>query len=137
MSGYVRSNQISLSVGEGINQNVDLKVEIIAPVTPEIAFTLSKNQIDFGKLTPGAQTSNQILLTNTGSSPLYFEGIVNGDQIFKENITLDNLDWPDFSTIINTGSGKNVLVGLTIPSNWTSFGVKEGDLTFWAISKQQ
>jgi len=136
MSGYVRSNQISLSVGEGINQNVDLKVEIIAPVTPEIAFTLSKNQIDFGKLTPGAQTSNQILLTNTGDSQLYFEGIVNGDQIFKENITLDNLDWPDFSTIINTGSGKNVLVGLTIPSNWTSFGVKEGDLTFWGISEQ-
>ena len=138
-SGYIRSNQTVLSVGEGISQNVDLKVEIIPPVlpvVPEIAFTLSKSQIDFGKLTPGAHTSDQILLTNTGSSPLYLEGIVSGDQIFKENITLDNLAWSDFTTIINSGSEKNVLVGLTIPSNWTSFGVKEGDLTFWAISSR-
>lgn len=139
-SGYIRSNRIVLSVGEGISQNVDLRVEIMAPVSPvvpEIAFTLSKSQIDFGKLGPGAQTSNQILLTNTGSSQLYFEGTVSGDQIFKENIILDNLAWQDFSAIVNSGSEKNVSVGLTIPQNWTSYGVKEGDLTFWAISKQQ
>ena len=140
MSGYVRSNQISLSVGEGINQNVGLRVEIISssiPVIPEIAFSIDKNQIDFGKLTPGAQASDQLSIQNTGNIRIYLEGIVSGEQVFRENITLDSLDWPDFSTIINTGSGKNVLVGLTIPSNWTSFGVKEGDLTFWAISKQQ
>ena len=138
MSGYVRSNQISLSVGGGINQNVGLRVEIISPiipVIPEIAFSIDKNQIDFGKLTPGAQASDQLSIQNAGNNRIYLEGIVSGEQVFRENITLDNLDWPDFSTIINTGSGKNVLVGLTIPSNWTSFGVKEGDLTFWAISK--
>lgn len=137
-SGYVRSNKIALLVGEGISQNVDLKVEIMpptTPVTPEIAFELSKSQIDFGKLVPGDKTSSQISLVNTGNSQLYVEGVVSGEQIFKENITLDNLAWPDFSATINTGSEKNVLVGLTIPQNWTSFGIKEGDLTFWAISK--
>lgn len=133
-SGHIRSNRLSLTVGEGISQNVDLKVEIIPPVTPEIAFTLSKNQIDFGRLAPGIKASDQILITNTGNLRLYFEGVVGGDQIFRENITLDNSNWPDFSTIINSGSDKIVLVGLIIPGNWTSFGVKEGDLTFWAIS---
>lgn len=135
-SGYIRSNQIVLSVGEGTSQTIDLKVEIIAPLIPEIAFSLSKSQIDFGKLGLGTDASDQLVIRNTGNFQLYLEGIVKGDQIFRENITLDNLAWPDFNTIINTGLEKNVLVGLTIPSNWTSFGVKEGDLTFWATANQ-
>lgn len=135
-SGYVRSNRIKLSVGEGISQNVQLKVEIIPPVIPEIAFLLSKSQIDFGKLAPGTQASDQILIQNTGNLRIYLEGIVSEDQIFRENITLDNLVWPDFSTIINVGSEKNVLVGLSIPKDWKVFGVREGNLTFWAIASQ-
>ena len=59
---------------------------------------------------------------------------MSGDNVFNENITLDGLDWSEFSTIINPGSEKNVLVELTIPSNWTSFGIKSGDLTFWAAA---
>jgi len=137
-SGYIRTNQVSLSVGEGISRNVGLKVEIIqtAPPPPEIAFTIDKEQIDFGRLASGAQASNQLLIQNTGDVGIYLEGIIKGDQIFRENITLDSLNWPEFSTIINTGSGKNVLVGLTVPSNWTGFGIKEGSLTFWAIINQ-
>jgi len=136
-SGYIRSNRLDLLVGEGISQNVGLRVEIIqpAPPAPEIAFTIDKEQIDFGRLAPGAQVSDQLLITNTGNVRIYLEGIVSGGQIFRENITLDNLAWLDFSTIINTGSAKNVLVGLTIPSNWTDFGIKEGNLTFWAVSQ--
>jgi hypothetical protein len=138
-SGYIRANQVSLSVGEGISQNVGLKVEIIqaVPPVPEIAFTLDKEQIDFGRLAPGAQASDQLLIQNSGDVGIHIEGIVKGDQIFRENIILDGLDWSEFSTIINTGSGKNVLIGLTIPSSWTGFGIKEGDLTFWAITNQQ
>jgi len=137
-SGYIRTNQVSLSVGEGISQNVGLKVEIIQPTppVPEIAFIIDKNQIDFGQLALGTQASDSLVITNTGNARIYLEGIVSGDQIFRENIILDGLDWPEFSTIINTGSGKNVLIGLTIPSSWAGFGIKEGDLTFWAITNQ-
>jgi hypothetical protein len=137
-SGYIRTNQVSLSVGEGISRNVGLKVEIIqaAPPAPEIAFTIDKEQIDFGRLASGAQASDQLLIQNTGDVGIHLEGIVSGDQIFRENITLDSLNWPEFSTIINTGSGKNVLIGLTVPSSWTGFGIKEGSLTFWAITNQ-
>jgi len=137
-SGYIRTNQVSLSVGEGISQNVGLKVEIIQPTppAPEIAFTIDKEQIDFGRLASGAQASDRLLITNTGNTRVYLEGIVGGDQVFRENITLDGLNWPEFSTIINTGSGENVLVGLTIPSSGTDFGIKEGNLTFWAIANQ-
>jgi len=134
-SGFVRSNQLKLAVGQGVSQSVDLKVEIVSPVIPEIAFSIDKNQIDFGKLAPGAQESSQLLITNTGNVRIYLEGTVSGAQIFRENIKLDNLAWPDFSAIINTGSNKNVLVGLIIPSHWTDFGIKEGNLTFWAISQ--
>jgi len=70
------------------------------------------------------------------NAKIYLEGIVSGDQIFRENVTLDGLDWPEFSAIINTGSGKNVLVGLTVPGSWTGFGIKEGNLTFWATTNQ-
>ncbi|MBZ9578499.1 DUF4430 domain-containing protein [Patescibacteria group bacterium] len=138
-SGHIRSNQVDLLVGEEISQNVGLRVEIIQPVppAPEIAFVIDKNQIDFGRLTPGAQASDQLLIQNTGNVRIYLEGIVSGDQIFKENIILDGLGWPEFSTVINTGSEKNVLIGLTVPSSWTGLGIKEGDLTFWAISSQQ
>ncbi len=137
-SGYIRTNQVDLLVGEGISQNVGLRVEIIQPASPlpEIAFIIDKNQIDFGQLAPGTQASEQLLIQNTGNVRIYLEGIVSGDQIFGENITLDALNWPEFSTIINTGSEKNVLVGLTIPADWTDLGIKEGDLTFWAIANQ-
>ncbi|XOB41184.1 MAG: DUF4430 domain-containing protein [Candidatus Nealsonbacteria bacterium] len=137
-SGFIQTNQVSLLVGEGISQNVGLRVEIIqpAPPVPEIAFIIDKNQIDFGQLAPGAQASDLLVITNTGDLRIYLEGIVSGEQIFRENITLEELDWPEFSTIINTGSEKNVLVGLTIPAGWTDLGIKEGDLTFWAIANQ-
>ena len=135
-SGYVRSNRINLSVGGGVSQNVSLRVEIIAPPIPEIAFSLSKSQIDLGELTPGAQASDQIIITNRGNARIYLEGIVTGDQIFREKITLDNLVWPDFSAILNIDSEKNVLVGLAIPRGWTDLGVKKGNLTFWAVSSQ-
>ncbi len=139
-SGYIRTNQLTLLVGEGVTQKVGLQVEIKTDTTgspggsPEIAFVIDKNQADFGSLSPGSETSNQLLIQNTGNVRIYLEGIVSGDNIFKENITLDGLDWSGFSTIINTEVEKNVLVGLTIPTNWTSFGIKSGDLTFWAIA---
>ncbi|MBZ9572154.1 DUF4430 domain-containing protein [Patescibacteria group bacterium] len=137
-SGYIRTNQVSLLVGEGISQNIGLRVEIIQPVPPipEIAFIVDKKQIDFGHLVTGTQASDQLLIQNTGNVNIYLEGIVSGDQIFKENITLDVLHWPEFNTVINTGSDKNILVELTIPSSWTGLGIKEGNLTFWATASQ-
>jgi len=137
-SGYIRSNRVNLSVGEGTSQNVGLRVEITQPTppAPEIAFVIDKNQIDFGQLVPGAQASDSLVITNTGDLKIYLEGIVSGEQIFRKNTTLDETDWSDFSTVINTGLEKNVLVGLTIPSDWTGSGIKEGNLTFWAIGKQ-
>ena len=131
-SGYIRTNQITLTVGEGVNQNVGLSVEIIQP-SPEIAFVIDKSQIDFGTLSPGGQANDQLLIQNTGNVRIYLEGIVSGDNIF-EDITLDGLNWSGFSTIVNTESEKTVLAGLTIPSDWTNFGVKGGNLTFWATA---
>lgn len=141
-SGHVRTNQVKLIVGESVeSQDVGLKVEIVPgqpPLSPppDIAFTIDKNQIDFGRLSPGAQANDQLLITNASSSnnDIYIEGIVNGDQVFKDNITLDGLNWQNFNAVFNPGVAKNVLVGLNIPSNWSSFGIKEGSLTIWAIN---
>jgi hypothetical protein len=137
-SGYIRANQVSLSVGEGTSQNVGLRVEITQPTppVPEIAFVINKSQIDFGQLAPGTQTDDFLVITNTGNARIYVEGIVSGNKIFRENITLDGLDWHEFSTTVNTGLGKDVLIGLTVPSDWMDAGIKEGDLTFWAITNQ-
>ncbi len=144
-SDYIRTNQVNLLVGEGISQNVGLKVEIIQPnppgfvflPAPQIAFTIDKGQIDFGRLSPGTQASDQLLIQTTGNVETYLEGIVSGDQIFQENIILNGIDWPEFSVIINSSSSKNIVVGLIVPADWTGVGVKEGSLTFWAIANQQ
>ncbi len=132
-SGYIRTERFSLTVGEGISKKVGLNVEIV-PTSPGIAFLINKEEIDLGALSPGEQKNEQLLLQNTGNIRIYFEGIVSGDNIFKENITLDGLDWKEFQTVINSASEKNVSVGLTIPNNWTSFGIKEGELTFWGTA---
>ncbi|MBZ9569645.1 DUF4430 domain-containing protein [Patescibacteria group bacterium] len=136
--GYIRANQVSLLVGEGISQNVGLRVEIIQPVppVPEIGFIVDKNQIDFGRLAPGTEVSDELLIQNTGNTDVYIEGIIKGDQIFIENITLNELNWSEFSTTVDTGLEKDISVGLKIPTDWADFGIKEGDLTFWAIANQ-
>ncbi len=137
-SGFIRTNEVSLLVGEGVSQNIGLRVEIIqpAPPVPEIAFIIDKNQIDFGQLAPGSQASDSLVITNIGNVRIYLEGIVSGEQLFRENITLDESDWSAFNTIINTGSARNVSVGLIIPTALAGFGIKEGDLTFWATTNQ-
>ncbi len=137
--GYIRTNQFTLLVGEGITQNVELTVEITQSGgggggEPEIAFIIDKYQTDFGSLSPGSQISDQFLIQNTGNVSIYLEGIVTGDDVFTENITLDGLDWSEFDTVVNSGAEKNILVELTVPSNWTSFGIKTGDVTFWATA---
>ncbi len=141
-SGYIRSNQVGLKVGEGTSQSVKLKVEIIQSA-PDIAFyvdedlfSINKDLIDFGHLTPSAQVSDQLLIKNIGDKEIYLEGIVSGEKIFVENITLDDLDWPEFEAVLGTEAEKDVLVGLTIPADWTNFGIKEGNLTFWATANQ-
>ncbi len=134
-SGYIRTNQIALLVGQGVSQDIGLKVEIIPPSSPQLAFSVSKSQLDFGRLIPGAQASDQFSIQNNGNVQIFIEGIVSGDQIFQENLKMDNLNWPDFTAVINTGSSKNVSIGLTVPSNWTSFGIKGGNLTLWATPK--
>lgn len=136
-SGIVRTGQIALSVGDGVSQNIDLRVEIVPPSTLQIAFSLSKQQLDFGSLSPGGRVAEQISIQNDGNAPISVETAVSGDQIFRGNLKLDDFSWQDFYVAINPGSiPKNISVGLTIPSDWTNFGVKEGDLTFWATAKR-
>lgn len=129
--GYVRTNQIALSVGGGVSKNIGLKVEITPPA-PEIAFLVDKSLIDFGALVPGGATSSQLLVRNNGRVKIRVTGAVNGDSVFKENMTLNGLNWADFSASLDNQSEKNISVGLNIPDNWTNLGIKNGNLTLWA-----
>ncbi len=86
-SGFIRTEQVNLLVGEGVNKNINLRVEITQPSAPpspapEIVFSLSKSQIDLGKMDPGTQFSDEILITNLGNVKLSFEATVEGNSIF-------------------------------------------------------
>jgi len=134
--GYIRSRRMELLVGEDVSQNVELKVEITPPFIPEIALLISESQLDFGKLSPGATAYGRVLVKNVGNLGINLESTVSGDQVFREKIILDSSSWFDFGAAIGAGLEKDIVVGLSIPEDWKYFGIKEGNLIFWATANQ-
>lgn len=135
-TGFIRSNRETVSVGTSSN-HIDLKVKIKSPgsqTEPEISFTVTGESIDFGELEPGnASQDYTITIENTGQLKIDLGGIVEGDDIFVDNLTLDGIEWENYQLILDTDEYEDVNLGLIIPSDYNDEGEKEGELTFWAI----
>jgi len=140
-ANYIRSNKEYIIVGSGVSQTVDLSVNIEGDDNGgsngdgSIAFSVDRSSIDFGTLNPGQSSDTIISITNTGDVDVYIEASVLGDAVFTDFTSLDQNIWQDYNLNLSKDSLQSVNIGLDIPSNFDSFGQKEGQLIFWGVSQ--
>ncbi|MDZ4232148.1 MAG: prenyltransferase/squalene oxidase repeat-containing protein [Candidatus Pacearchaeota archaeon] len=134
--GFVRSPIAVVIVGESI-QELFLTVEVgegylgdEAPTTPEVAFSVSSSGISFGKLGPGGSVERELILSNEGTKDLQVRSQIKGDEAFYF-LKIDSVLWSSFQTLLVAHSEKNVSLNLSFPSQFSSFGIKQGTLMFW------
>lgn len=140
--GYLRSEKVNLTTGEAPTEHqVGLKAEIEKVAVPpdgkqdEISFSINPDILDFGKLKPG-QNSSQNLTIDNGNNKIYLETEVSGDNVFKDNLNINSQSWRNFSVEMDPGQSKILPVKLNIPLSYNDdFGLVQGDLTFWAIKR--
>jgi len=141
-TGYIRSEKVNLTIGEAPSEHqIGLKVEIeqveVSPGDEQetIAFSVSPDILDFGKLKPG-ESSIRDLTINNGESKIYLETQVNGSSVFQENLEIDEKLWEFFSTVLQENQSKELKIKLAIPVDYSEeFGLKEGEITFWVIKE--
>lgn len=146
-NGFIRSNSVYLLVG-GKTKNTSLEVEVeqgqvLGEETGNeqsqnqnsIAFEINKSSLNFGKLHPGQEALNQLKISNQGMK-ISLETKVTGDNLFLNNLKLDNQKWSDFETQIESGQEKEIGVSFKIPADYLGSGIKTGQLIFWASSSE-
>ncbi len=137
--GYIRSQKETVTVGDTISQNVGLVVEINQGgdgliAGESIALEVNPSQIDFGSLKPGESTSKIATLTNEGTVSLNISASVSGDNIFTQNLTINNGIPSLYSQSLVSDQSKNAEITLNIPKNYLLSGIKNGELIFWATA---
>ncbi len=138
--GFVRSNTETLTVGNGIAQNIKMTVEIEQGTKPNVAgesliFEVSPAQLDFGKMQPGQISAQTLILSNSGTVNLDITADVTGNQMFIDNTKIDNNTWGQYLERLDGGADKEAEVSIKIPESYTGSGVKIGELIFWAMPK--
>ena len=141
-TGYIRSEKVSLSSGQGITEHkAALSVEIEKIEAPSsgkqesISFSVSPDILDFGKLKLGESSVKNLDIEN-GRSEIYLEAEVQGESVFQDNLEINENFWQFFSAEIGEKEKKSLEIRLTVPLDYSgSFGRQEGELTFWAIKK--
>jgi len=141
--GYVRSNSILLKIGEPQNSNVSLSVNIPGvngeetppPTKPEIAFSINPGVLDFGDLSAGQHLEKTLTFNNTGSKDLNMQSVVEGDEVFIDNLKLQNQPWSQYQGQVNSGEQTSVPAQLSIPASFPGYGRKQGQIIFWAQAK--
>lgn len=90
-------------------------------------------QLSFGDVQAGSSKSKNITLSNQGTSKLYIESSVTGDDLFRNYLKIGQKIWRSFSANLNIGENKTTAVEIAPPSGYALFGQKSGQLIFWAI----
>lgn len=138
--GYIRTRLVAVTVGSGVTQSVSLSVEIEQPDIPivggeSLIFEVTPGELNFGKIRPGENSEDVLTIKNEGTVDLVISSSVSGDQIFGDNITVNNSSWADYIEQLDNGENKDLNVGLSIPSGYLNEGVKLGEIIFWAKPK--
>ena len=98
-----------------------------------VSFSVSQSSIDFGTLRAGQSAETIINLENTGNVDIYIEASILGDNIFIDYTKLGQALWTDFNLNLATAQNRPVNVALSVPTDFTTGGQKNGQLIFWAI----
>lgn len=135
-SGYIRSNRVSVKVGEGSDhvgdsQRVNLKADII----PAICFSVSPSSIDFGTLGPRDTSAPvTINLTNKGAWELLItaKATDTAQNLYVDGLKLDNVKRDEFEMTVARDKTEDCQATLTVPATYTLTGSQSGILIFWA-----
>ena len=134
--GFIRSNRVTVTVGEGsVQPGDDEDVSLEADIIPAISFSISPSSIDFGELGP-RDTSDPftITLTNEGAWNLQITSTVTdkAENLYVEGIKLDDVKWDVLSTTVLRDGAADCIATLTVPETYTLTGTQNGTLIFWA-----
>jgi hypothetical protein len=134
--GYIRSNRVTVTVGEGSAQADESEnVSLTADIMPAISFSVSPDSINFGELGP-RDTSEPVEfeLINDGTWELSITAVVTDDAegLYVNGLKLDNEKWDEFKTDIERDRSKDYQATLTVPETYTLTGSQSGTLIFWA-----
>ena len=137
--GFIRSDLVALQVGTPLASSATLSANIVQGVvlgdSTSVAFNINTQALDFGNLNPGSVTNKTVTISNTGNSAIAVATTVEGDVLFKDNITVDAGSWRNFSASLLKSASKSTTVGLRVPSDYTSSGAKTGNIIFWAMAQ--
>lgn len=136
MDGHIRSNSVTVTVGEGSSQesegqNVNMTVDII----PAISFSVSPDYINFGVLGPrDISPPVTITLTNLGAWRLAVTTMVSDDaeNLYVDGLKLNSLKWNEFESTVSRDDSEEYVVTLTVPETYTMTGNQNGTIIFWA-----
>ncbi|MDD5146178.1 MAG: prenyltransferase/squalene oxidase repeat-containing protein [Candidatus Pacebacteria bacterium] len=140
--GYLRSPKENLKIGiapMGHQAQLVVNIEKL-PVPPEsdqsiISFSVSPDQLDFGTLRPGQQSSTTLSINN-GSMGVFLEAEVVGSGIFRDNLSIAGLRPNTFSLELTPNKSQTLPLQLSIPLSYQgNFGLNKGEITFWAIKQ--
>jgi len=134
--GHIRSNRVTIVVGEGSAQPGDSEgVSMAADILPAISFSISPSSINFGELGPG-DTSDPvtITLTNEGAWNLLITASVTDttQNLYVEGLELDGVKWDVFNTTVLRDGTADCDATLTVPETYTLTGKQNGTIIFWA-----
>jgi len=136
MEGHIRSNSVTVTVGEGSSQdsegrNVNMTVDII----PAISFSVSPDYINFGVLGPrDISPPVTITITNLGAWRLAITTMVsdNADNLYVDGLKLNSTKWNEFDGTVSRSDSEEYVVTLTVPETYTGTGNQNGTIIFWA-----
>jgi hypothetical protein len=136
MEGHIRSNSVTVTVGEGSSQQVEnYNVEMTVDIIPAISFSVEPDYINFGVLGPrDVSDPVTITLTNQGAWRLAITTDVtdNADNLYVEGLKLNGMKWNDFNGTVSRDDSEEYVVTLTVPEAYTQTGPQNGTLIFWA-----
>ncbi len=144
-SAKIRSAAEVLIVGQGSANSVVLNVEVRAGGDNDeqeednqdeeaLAFSVNTNSLDFGALRPGGSLERFLRVTNNSGAAMYFEGVVSGDNLFKDNLRLDDRLWENYNKTVNQGDSAEVALSLIVPQNYHA-GRYSANLVLWASAR--
>ncbi|MFA5991742.1 MAG: DUF4430 domain-containing protein [Candidatus Doudnabacteria bacterium] len=139
-TGYIRSNQVLLQIGDPSTSAVNLTAnldnsQVLGENTNHntLSFTLNASSLDFGNIKPGDNIAKQITISNTGTVNLSINGAVTGNPLFLDNLKINGKTWQKFYAAVGSGQNQDQNLTLSIPTGYDgASGIKTGQLIFWA-----
>jgi len=142
---YFRTEIEKLIVGSKIQTSISLSANVVGgsggsgdggtgnSAGFNITLEDGSTQLNFGDVQAGSSKSKNITLSNQGTSKLYIESSVTGDDLFRNYLKVGQKIWRSFSANLNIGENKVTAIEIAPPSSYALFGQKSGQLIFWAI----